>query len=136
VASTFVGAFDSTAPEFGVVSGVNFTGPLILTSELKSAFQSKKPFGTPVLDTDHMYVYHSNANNNYVCFTPKASANRTGAIGPTLKCLSALGANATLGGQVGQQDNLNPNCKIPNPWVNTISATNANLMCVPEGAVQ
>lgn len=131
VPSTWVGAFDSTAPEFGVVNDLNTgaTGALIVTSELKSAFQSKTPFTSTVLDSDHMYVFHSNANNNYVCFSPKANANRTGSVGMTLKCLSGTGAGAVLAGQ-------STTCVIPSPWTNAVSATNANLLCVPEGNVQ
>jgi hypothetical protein len=102
---------------------------LITTSELKSAFQSKAPFGSTVLDSDHMYVYHSNANNNYVCFTPKANANRTGSVGPTLKCLSGVGIDAVLTDQGGS-------CVIPTTWTNDIGSSLANLLCVPEGGIQ
>lgn len=129
--TTFVGAFDSTAPEFGVVltAGDTGGGVLVGTSELKSAFSSKAPFKSVITDADHLYVYHSPAGNNYVCFTPKANANRTGSVGPTLKCLSATGATATLTDQDGT------NCVIPPTWTNVIGAANANLLCVPEGNV-
>jgi len=128
--TTFIGAFDSTAPEFGVVltAGDTGGGVLVKTSELKSAFSSKAPYKTLITDSDHMYVYHSNAGDNYVCFTPKANANRTGSVGVTLKCLSGTGTGAALTNQGGT-------CIIPNPWVNTIGAANANLLCVPEGNV-
>lgn len=130
VPTTFVGAFDSTSPNFGVVMSAGGTdGALVQTSELKSAFESKTPFVANVLDSDHMYVFHSNAGNNYVCYTPKANANRTASVGLTLKCLSGTGDGATLTSQ-------DTNCVIPNPWTNAISATNANLLCVPEGNIQ
>ena len=129
--STFVGAFDSTAPEFGVVLSAGGTGGVLVdTSELKSAFASKAPFASVIVDSDHMYVYHANSGDNYVCFTPKANANRTGSVGPTLKCLSGVGEDAILSDQDGTT------CVIPPTWTNVIGAANANLLCVPEGSVE
>ena len=132
VASTWSGAYDSTAPEFGVVggSGPNFTdGPLITSSELKGSFRGNEPFASPVLDTDHMYVYHNaGSNSNYVCFTPKATANRTGAMALQLKCLSTVGAGASL-------VDLGNGCTQPATWTTDIGASNANLLCVPDGKI-
>lgn len=131
-------AIGGTDPLFGVVSvtvaGVGYTGALISTSELKSAFSGKEPFtlaSTPP-EINRMYTYHNGVDNNYVCYHPKANANRTGAVAATLKCLQmGIDNNALLLdlGDVG--------CVAETDWSGTlvVSATRANLVCVPEGTV-
>ncbi len=79
--------FDSTTNEFGVASGVGASGGLIVTSELKSSFSAKEPFVSNALAINKMYVYNDGADVNYVCYVPKAKANRT-RVGD-LRCLKA-----------------------------------------------
>jgi len=125
----------STDPLFGVLgAGGTGNGVLITTSELKSAFGGKEPFAAPVDAVNRMYVYHNGVDSNYVCFVPKANANRTGAVASQLKCLTlASGAGAALsdlgeGGCVAMTDWTLPANLAP-------SATMANMLCVPEGNI-
>jgi len=122
---------------FGVINGtVGQAGGLITNSELKSSFMGKESYvalGTALREEDRMYAYHNGTtNDNYVCFHPKAAANRT-VTGSNiqLKCLSGVGLDATL-------TNYGGTCVIPTGgWdASGVSATNANLLCVPEGAIQ
>lgn len=129
LSTTWVGAWDSTSPHFGVVTtGGGSSGVLVVTSELKGSFMGKEPFVGAVLDTDAMYVVHTGSGSNYVCYIPKANANRTGAVGPQLKCLSGVGDNVTLVDQ-------DTDCVVPTTWTTAISGTTANLLCVPEGNI-
>lgn len=112
-------------------------GQLMATSELKSAFAGKEPFNpanslNDVNEQDAVYLWHS-GDNNYVCYCPKANANRTGAAGATLKCLSGLDdtGNATLTDLGGACLTLDPK----SDTFCTIGVANANLICVPEGAI-
>jgi hypothetical protein len=78
-----------------------------------------------------MYTYHNGTNNsNYVCYHPLATANRTGTKQLELKCLDVAGM-ALL--------NLGTGCTQVADWsaatAFTPSATAANLICVPEGAI-
>ncbi len=123
---------------FGVINGtVGQAGGLITSSELKSSFMGKESYaaiGTDLREEDRMYVYHNGTtNDNYVCFHPKAAANRiVNADGSSaLKCLSGVGADMTL-------DNYGGTCVVPaGGWdASAVSATNANLLCVPEGDIQ
>jgi len=84
VATTIV----STDILFGV-AGVGETGVLITTSELKSSFAAKSPFNTTASTVDLMYVYNNGSDSNYVCYVPKAKANRSRY--GDLRCLSATG---------------------------------------------
>ncbi|HEX8923564.1 MAG TPA: prepilin-type N-terminal cleavage/methylation domain-containing protein [Patescibacteria group bacterium] len=126
---------NGTDPGFGVYDknvAAGFTGALIATSELKSSFQGKEPFASAqVPEIDMMYTYHSAAGNNYVCYHPKANANRTGTIATQLKCMSGIGSGVTL-------SDLNKNgCLAETNWATlAIGAARANLICVPEGDVQ
>lgn len=132
-------AVEGTSPLFGVLgaSGVGSTdGELIKTSELKAPFASKTYFKAAVPAIDRMYTYHNGSDANYVCFIPKANANRTGTMANKLKCLDVgTGGSAPtlLSVQIGgtgvgscqamvdwSAGNLDP------------SATSANLLCVPE----
>lgn len=131
----------STDTLFGVLGvGGSSAGVLITTSELKSSFMGKDPFKTGVDPVDTMYVYHNGTDSNYVCFVPKATANRMtgGAPNPDLKCLTidATG-NAAL---INRDPADATGCVSVADWsatgATTPSATQANLMCVPEGDVQ
>jgi prepilin-type N-terminal cleavage/methylation domain-containing protein len=135
-------AFLSTDWRFGVKEGTLDTGPLISTSELKSAFGEKEPFASTIVagSEDAMYVFHSN-DSNYVCFCPKANANRTGTVATSLKCLSGVtagtisvgaGGNSTLS-DIGQ----NGCAAAVDAKATTFCALGnaANLLCVPEGKI-
>lgn len=125
-----------TDPLFGVLgAGGTGDGVLITTSELKSSFRGKDPFSSPD-NIDKMYVYHDGVDSNYVCFVPKANANRTGAVASTLKCMvvDPTGSSSSLtdlGGSCVAMTSTN--------WTTTAdllpAATRANLLCVPEGNV-
>jgi len=145
-------AFLSTDWRFGVLgfadNTVNYNGLLMATSELKTAFSGKESFKSTVRSgsEDAMYVFHSN-DNNYVCFCPKANANRTGAMASQLKCLSGI----TAAGQSVIADGaelLNVNddtCAMVTDTTTVtpkstnycaLSATVANMLCVPEGTIR
>ncbi|MPN19729.1 hypothetical protein SDC9_167101 [bioreactor metagenome] len=93
----------------------------------------KESFSGTVTEENRMYVYHNGTtNDNYVCFHPKAAANRVlvGGTSTSLKCIDP--ATATI------NDYGENNCAIPTTgWsAASVSATNANLLCVPEGEIQ
>jgi len=68
----------STDPNFGVVgAAAGSNGVLFTTSELKSSFGAKVPFSTTATKVDLMYVYNNGSDSNYVCYVPKAQANRS-----------------------------------------------------------
>lgn len=145
-APNFPFAASSLSNAFGVLAtpdGVGTTGLLITNSELKSSFVGKESFaseiGTANYAQDAMYVYHNGNDANYVCFCPKASVNRTGSNKTMLKCLggtfddtTGVVASPVLydvgGGTCVNQSSSTFSC--------AISATNANLLCVPEGNIQ
>lgn len=114
---------------FGVVGVGGTSGVLISTSELKSSFASKKPFQATVTNLeDNFYTYHNaTTNSNYVCYFPKANANRTGTNASSLKCID------TANNRVLDQS---ATCVIPTTWSYAASATVANAACVPEGLIQ
>jgi type IV pilus assembly protein PilE len=122
---------------FGIVDAIDPNGgQLISTSELKSAFAGKDFFvsaNSGLSGVDAVYMYHS-GDNNYVCYCPKANANRTGTVGTTLKCL-----NGVLDDGSAELSDIDATCLIPaDPKAAdycTIGATAANLMCVPEGSI-
>jgi len=127
-------AIGSSDPLFGVVGTGKTAGVLITTSELKSSFAGKEPFLTSATAIDKMYVYNNGLDSNYVCFVPKATANRFsgGAANPNLKCLdmaTPLLKDAGVSGCIANTDWATPAYLLP-------SATVANLVCVPEGAIQ
>jgi len=146
-------AFVSTDPRFGIMgNGIALNeyetqGPLIKTSELKSVFAGKDQFAATALisTADAMYIFHSN-DSNYVCFCPKAKANKTGPNAALLKCLknvSTTGAAFTAAATL--EDIVGANCTAPTEAqaaltdfcsVNVVGATYANLQCVPEGTIQ
>lgn len=117
----------STDVEFGVRGVGSSAGVLVTTSELKSSFMGKEPFALDVKVEDMMYVYHNGSDSNYVCFHPKAVANRQGSKLSDLKCIDP--STNTLVDQ-------DANCVVPSPWAYVVSATDANVVCVPEGLVQ
>lgn len=127
-------------PRFGLVGGTSGTpdfdtvGELVNTSELKSSFSSKKPFLETVLPEDVLYVYHNaTSNSNYVCYFPKATANRSAAKASDLKCVDA--ANGTI---IDQSTGTGA-CAVlgsGEAWSYAPSATVANVACVPEGSIQ
>jgi prepilin-type N-terminal cleavage/methylation domain-containing protein len=145
-------AFLSTDWRFGVLgydgSSSTNNGQLISTSELKSAFTGKDSFDTSVVTAagieDAMYVYHSN-DNNYVCFCPKANANRTGAMAAELKCLAKIDEAAIAVDNESflydvDEDVVAGTCDIPVDPKDTdycdLGENSANLMCVPEGEIR
>jgi prepilin-type N-terminal cleavage/methylation domain-containing protein len=136
-------AFLSRDWRFGVLDELGAaSGQLIDTSELKTAFgSSKEPFVSTVAagSEDAMYMFHSN-DSNYVCFCPKANANRTGAIASQLKCLNRVEeVNGTAPVSAAALTDLGGTCLAAvDPKDNdfcTLSETTANLLCVPEGLI-
>lgn len=130
-------AVGSTNSEFGVLGVGSSVGVLITTSELKSAFAGKEPFNrTDGVDAiDMMYVYSAD-DSNYVCFVPKANANRTGAAAAELKCIGLGTVGSALLYDLGENTG---GCAAMADWSDTDlylpAITRANLMCVPEGDV-
>ena len=125
--------YGSDSPYFGVVAedGAATGGSLITSSELKSSFLGKESYTSDLAEENRMYVYHNGTtNDNYVCFHPKAAANRVITAGTStyLKCIDVAGTTIN---DYGEND-----CVIPATWVVTPSATNANFICVPEGVIQ
>ena len=138
VAQGTAGAFRSDSQLFGVLgaTGSGSTGALVTTSELKSAFIGKEPFtkdfATESNRMDAMYVWNNGLDSNYVCFVPKAQANRVKTA--ELKCLSGVGSGATL------EDYGDNACTTVSTWAATAAQIGphnniTNLMCVPEGKV-
>lgn len=126
ISSTVDAVFGSTQPEFGVLDAGGTDGVLITTSELKGSFRGKESFVIGAKEEDVMYVYHGGTtNSNYVCFHPKAAANRQGSKKADLKCLAT---NKIVDQGVG-------GCMVPASWSYVPSATVANLTCVPEGSI-
>lgn len=119
----------STSPSFGVVSVGTSIGALIESSELKTSFAGKKPFAVgSAMPEDMLYVYHNaSGNSNYVCYFPKATANRTGNKASDLKCVDLAG------GEIIDQSTT---CVVPTDWTYVPSSTTANVACVPEGSIQ
>jgi len=121
----------STTPAFGVVGVGDSPGLLVSTSELKGSFAGKAPFQVGAVEEDRMYVVHNgDTNDNYVCFHPKAAANRTQT--SLLKCLDT--STKVLYNYNGN----NSTCVKPASWSSASLAptgTAANLMCVPEGEI-
>lgn len=141
----------SIDPRFGVTSSVASSsgGLLISTSELKNSFLGKEPFdGTSTIDDpDAMYVYYK-GGSTYVCFCPKAKANRVSVVGSGLKCgvdVTSVGdkeattgklynVGEDMGGGLGICKLADDSTAIDKDFCVTERAV-ANLMCVPEGAV-
>jgi prepilin-type N-terminal cleavage/methylation domain-containing protein len=118
---------DSTVPGFGVTGGSGIDGVLVSTSELKSSFAAKTPFSSSVTDVDKMYVYNNGSDANYVCYVPKAKANRS-KLGD-LRCLT--GATMLNPGDSGCASIAAD----ATAWNATYYGSgNATFMCVPETA--
>lgn len=123
----------STDSLFGVLGAGTSNGVLITTSELKSAFTGKEPFQTPD-NVDLMYTYHNGSDSNYVCFVPKANANRTGSVATTLKCLTLASGTAANLADIGENGCIAMTADLWNEPTNLLpDAARANLLCVPEG---
>ncbi|MDD4937705.1 MAG: type II secretion system protein [Candidatus Shapirobacteria bacterium] len=130
--------FASDDAHFGVVRdaaavGDGTGGLLIDSSELKSSFLGKESYTADLEEENRMYVYHNGStNDNYVCFHPKAAANRVLIQGTSasLKCIDVDNAVINDYGENG--------CAVPIAgWdASAVSAANANLVCVPEGAIE
>ncbi len=136
-------AFVSTDFRFGTLDSAGADGLLIATSELKSAFAGKESFKSTVdiSSNDAMYVF--NGKSTYVCFCPKAKANRVDTVGDNLKCIRSVNTkngNLTTTAQlldVGEGTCVKPVsstditstdfCKVDD------GGLYANMMCVPEG---
>lgn len=119
----------STDPMFGVAASATSEGILITTSELKSSFAAKTPFGADATAVDLMFVYNDGSDSNYVCYVPKAKANRS-QLG-MLRCLSYANGLSEPG------DTTTGCANAPdNSWTRTsyLSDTAAYFMCVPETA--
>ncbi len=133
---------------FGVLYGLGTTGPLIVTSELKGAFAGKEMFSSTAM-VNRMYAYNNGLDSNYVCYCPKATANKTNVVATTLKCLvGAEGGGVNGAGDVaallniGDAAPLGPACVAPPASGFTDSQCGigasggmANMLCVPEGTV-
>lgn len=123
---------NATEPAFGVVgSAVGATdSPLFLTSELKSSFMGKAPFGATVTQMDNMWTFSNGSDSNYVCYVPKAKVNRF-ATPNKLKCLTIGAAPALESIGTGGCTAM-----VEADWAAATaaapSATLANMMCVPE----
>lgn len=140
-------AFLSRDWRFGVLDATGASsGQLIDTSELKTAFgSSKEPFaGTVTVGSeDAMYMFHAN-DANYVCFCPKANANRTGAVASQLKCLDRVEdvngvavVTTSVLADLGDTMGAGTCAAATDPKANSFCqlGTTANLLCVPEGSV-
>lgn len=117
----------------GIAGGIGTTGALISTTELKSAFEGKsyftESFAVPANNVDAMYVVNNGSDSNYVCYVPKASANR--AKTANLMCLTAIGTTGVHLRSYGQAG-----CMAVSDWTaaNMVpNATSAFLICVPQG---
>ncbi len=141
-------AFVSTDFRFGVLTEDNDNGLLISTSELKSSFAGKEPFvfdGDSEVDLESnnaMYVF--NGDSTYVCFCPKAKANRVDTVGASLKCLRDVNIkNGELSNNAKLFDVGTDTCvqaasptDVNSPNFCNLDDTDhvyANMMCVPEG---
>ena len=138
-------AFFSRDWRFGILDALGNTtnSQLISTSELKSAFAGKEPFVSTVANgtsEDSMYVYHS-SDSNYVCFCPKANANRTGDTVNNLKCLSGISTSGNAAVTATILNAGDANCARPTTTEAkltsfcTTGGAYANLLCVPEGQI-
>ena len=128
------GVMEGNTALFGVIGqnfgsdGVGTTdSPLVQTSEIKESFLGKAPFKQGAKAIDMFYAYTNGQDTNYVCFFPKAKANRSGEMGAKLKCLDR--DNRTISGQVPG------GCELATSWTDADlvpNAEKANMMCVPE----
>jgi len=119
------GFFEGNTTKFGVINEGG-EAPLISTSEMKTSFASKNYFKA-TSNIDKLYAYTDGQDENYVCFIPKAKANRTGDNSRLLRCFK--------GGKIIPVDGTD--CVTPDKWVDTALdpvTGSAILMCVPEGA--
>jgi len=132
----------STDVAFGIVTaaGTGATGPLIATSELKTSFAQKEPFSASAQLVDIMYAYSNGSDGNFVCFIPKARANRTNY--GELRCLgSADDPSAMLKpGDVGCQALIETSTAwntsgSGNPVTDYYMSGYAQFICVPDSGI-
>ncbi len=130
----------SKMPGFGVCGGDTYNaevdsckdadgnyGELIKTDELKASFAQKDPFADNIKsDLNRLYLFKEAGNGGsvYVCFIPKAKANRK--LGSKLKDLGISDANGvpTQAVTVTSQDDLDKAT-----WTDR---TNSYFKCVPQ----
>jgi prepilin-type N-terminal cleavage/methylation domain-containing protein len=129
-AAALLGA-DATGQAGGCDSADPYPNLLISTSELKSSFAGKDEF-EPVLDGTHVEqamwtVKAQNANSIYVCYIPKANANRVDAA--KMRCINgATGVVDKIGtGSCLAFDEANDDWDTP-----TLDGVVAMFKCVPE----
>jgi prepilin-type N-terminal cleavage/methylation domain-containing protein len=136
-------AVGSTSQFFGVLdAGTSAGGVLIATSELKSSFAGKEAFQNNSTGTvrtaiaDMMIAYNNGRDSNYVCFFPKATANKSNIVAAQLKCFTGPWGTGAVLSNIG----VNGCNTVPAGQTVGISASGigntANLLCVPEGDVQ
>ena len=136
-------SMDSLQPAFGVGVGTS-QGVLVTTSELKSSFLGKEPFQAGVTDIDKLYLYYNGSDSIYVCFHPKALANKQGVPAAGLKCMdndAAVNGYKVVAGQAGGLlTNLGAGCSAPSSTAWTAADLQnpvlSTMLCVPEGQVQ
>lgn len=126
-----------TDPLFGIIgaAGIGTSGELIVTSELKSSFIGKESFKAGVAAVDRMYAYHNGTDANYVCFVPKAKANRSGSVAANLKCLTLSSGSAVLADLGETPCAAMTDAEWTTPASLVPAAARANLLCVPEGTI-
>lgn len=130
--------YASDNAHFGVIgeTGAGSEGGLVTTYELKSSFIAKESYVSGLREEDRMYVYHNGTtNDNYVCYHPKAAANRVVAAdgSSSLKCLNGYSEGS---GALVDYDSSGGTCVVSDPWDATIADGVANLLCVPEGSIR
>ena len=115
--------------------GAGGEGVLITTSELKASFAAKTPFQTGADAIDMMYTYYDGSDSSYVCYVPKAKANRT--LLGMLRCVSPY-VDATHGGMQNPGENgcssIAPTSDEWNDQDTYAVPESAYWMCVPETA--
>jgi prepilin-type N-terminal cleavage/methylation domain-containing protein len=134
VGTTVIASNDAN---FGVVDGSGGNGVLVSTSELKSSFAAKSPFTSAPKPIDMMYIYNNGSDANYVCYVPKARANRS--LLGLLRCVSQ--PDSSTDGSHGVQSPGENGCASvaadSTDWTQDetyLSATQAFFLCVPETA--
>ncbi|MFA4827093.1 MAG: type II secretion system protein [Candidatus Shapirobacteria bacterium] len=115
--------------KFGIVSesGVGTTGILITTDELKASFVNKDPWKSQGQTVDDMTAITDGQSSNYVCFCPKAMANRTDDL--KMKCIDVANKKVTA---VGIDTCIAATDPKAATFCDAPSAAKANVMCVPE----
>lgn len=127
------GTFLSSSPQFGVIAAsVGTTGILIRSDELKSSFIGKDPWLKldNVALEDRMIAITDGSSTNYVCFCPKAVANRKDAL--KMKCISVSSTAAQNKALPVSTTCVQPTDPRAADFCSAQGPTKANVMCVPE----